>query len=441
MKMERIATCATALLLLTQQLVYATTRYVAPGGSHTSPFTSWATAANDIQSAVNVAANGNTVMVSNGTYSVGATIVVNKPITLKSVNGSAVTIIDGGNARRCLELSHGAIIDGFTISNGWAPGGAGLTAEGASVLNCVIRDNVAYSPEGARAGFGGGAQLTYTTIYNCIVENNHADTMAGGIDVYLGGVRIENTIIRNNSAGSMAGGVALEAAYSATSNVMVNCLVTGNHAGSLAGGVYALGGDGENTLVHVTVVGNSAGDTGGGVVEHSLLNISNSIIYGNDANSFSNFAYYSYSDKVSYSCIAPLVPGTMNTDANPMFINPSLGDYRLSAASPCIDAGVNVPGIHIDLDGLPRVLDGNGDGIATADMGCYEFWRMEIEPDVAGMNLKWAGSPDRTYVVYATSDLRIPFMPIATGIVGRTPFNIFTNDNPAVSMFYAVGIE
>ena len=74
--------------------------------------------------------------------------------------------------------------------------------------------------------------------------------------------------------------------------------------------------------------------------------------------------------------------GTGNIDADPMFVDPDNGDYRLAAGSPCIDAGDNtaVPaGITTDLDGNPRFVDdpstidsGNGDP-PIVDMGAFEF--------------------------------------------------------------------
>jgi hypothetical protein len=51
------------------------------------------------------------------------------------------------------------------------------------------------------------------------------------------------------------------------------------------------------------------------------------------------------------------------------------GDYHLHPISPCIDAGdpdYAAGPNETDLDGNPRVLDGNGDAVPVIDMGAYE---------------------------------------------------------------------
>jgi hypothetical protein len=64
-----------------------------------------------------------------------------------------------------------------------------------------------------------------------------------------------------------------------------------------------------------------------------------------------------------------------NISADPMFVDPAAGDYRLQRSSPCIDAGTNdAPGLpETDFDGTPRIDDGDGDGFAVVDMGAFEF--------------------------------------------------------------------
>ncbi|MFH1725631.1 MAG: NosD domain-containing protein [Elusimicrobiota bacterium] len=64
-----------------------------------------------------------------------------------------------------------------------------------------------------------------------------------------------------------------------------------------------------------------------------------------------------------------------NISADPLYVTPNRGDYRLRPDSPCVDAGTNdAPGLSdSDLDGNPRVFDGDGDVIAVVDMGAFEY--------------------------------------------------------------------
>jgi len=75
------------------------------------------------------------------------------------------------------------------------------------------------------------------------------------------------------------------------------------------------------------------------------------------------------------NCVINWGAGNINLD--PQFTN----GVRLRASSPCIDAGTNAfllmssnwtASITNDYDGLPRPLDGNGDGLAKFDIGAYE---------------------------------------------------------------------
>src|SRR5438477_3213262 len=71
----------------------------------TPPFTNWATAATNIQDAVDVALGDDEIVVTNGIYANGGRAVygtmtnrvaVDRPLTLRSVNGPEFTVIQGG---------------------------------------------------------------------------------------------------------------------------------------------------------------------------------------------------------------------------------------------------------------------------------------------------------------------------------------------------------
>jgi hypothetical protein len=178
------------------------TRYVnVSNASPVSPYTSWATAATKIQDAVDVALDGDLILVTNGVYETGAVamyvsgnvssnrVALTKPVTVRSVNGPLVTTIagyqvpgttNGDSGIRCVYLAHGAVLAGFTLTNGAtqvavefdfdeaqrAGGGVWCESPSAVVSNCVLTGNsAAYKGGGACGG----------TLNNCTLSGNSAN--------------------------------------------------------------------------------------------------------------------------------------------------------------------------------------------------------------------------------------------------------------------------
>ncbi len=82
----------------------------------------------------------------------------------------------------------------------------------------------------------------------------------------------------------------------------------------------------------------------------------------------------------SSPCDGQATPGDGSISLDPRFIEPLARDYHLLQASPCIDAGTNKTGASLDLDGNPRPVDGNRDGVATTDMGAHEYTGAVLHP-------------------------------------------------------------
>jgi hypothetical protein len=123
------------LFLLASGSANATVHYVDVNNTNPSPpYTSWATAATNIQDAVDVATAGDEIVVTNGVYATGGKAVygtmtnrvaVTTSLTVRSVNGPAYTLIQGyqvpgtvtGNqAIRCAYVTNGAVLAGFTLT-------------------------------------------------------------------------------------------------------------------------------------------------------------------------------------------------------------------------------------------------------------------------------------------------------------------------------------
>ena len=347
--------------ILTVQPASSPIHYVSLSGGHVSPFTSWATAATNIQAAVDVARDGETVLVTNGGYNSGGAVtpgyslsnrvVIAKPIRVQSVNGPAFTFIvgqgpSGETAVRCAYLTNGAQLCGFTLANGHTRdvgdindecGGGVFLHRGTMVSNCVLTCNSVVGEPGRGGGAFSIELAEGGLLVNCVLEENSAVRGGGAY-----GGELRNCIIRENTAG-YGGGVK--------NALLRNCLVVRNSAWGICGG--AKGCD----LVNCTVSGNGNGGAyeGGGMV--------NSVLYDNEG-----YNYTQINGPITYTCTTPLASGEGNVASDPQFVNLAVGNYRLQSISPCINAGTNQAWMvgATDLDGNPRLYAGG-----RVDMGAY----------------------------------------------------------------------
>lgn len=215
-----------------------------------------------------------------------------------------------------------------------------------------------------------------------------------GILATAGAIIIANNRIRNHSYGIDC---AL-AATSVTNNLVSNCSMYGINGG--ANGSFV-----NNTIVRNGTYGLSCialplriannivtlNGTGISAPPGTAALLSRNNVFGNTTNYVNTAA------------------GSSAVSADPKLVDPVSGDYHLMPGSPCIDAGAAVEGVPTaDLDGAVRPKDGNGDGTAAADIGCYEApGNYRTIPDAKKVSdgtpvglygIVTAGLPDRSYI-------------------------------------------
>ncbi len=309
-------------MLLLSAIAQAAERYVSLSGSHLPPFTSWAEAATNIQAAIDAANEGDTIWVTNGVYNSGGKIMagdlvnrvaLDKAVTVQSVNGPAVTVIEGQRdfetstgalATRAAWLTNGAVLSGFTLR-------AGQTRASGDTISL-------------RNGGGVWCVSTNAVVTNSLIVGNAAATLGGG--AFRGTLR--NCLLKENGAGS--GGGAAEA-------ILINCAVIGNDASLQGGGAFT------GMLTNCTVSGNAAGTEGGGTRTASAYN---TIIWNNRAPNGSNYLAGNF----AFSCTSPLPPGAGNTATNPMLL---ADGQHLASESPVRTAGNPTFASGLDIDGQP----------------------------------------------------------------------------------------
>ena len=304
--------------------------YVSTDGANVFPYATTENAANgtatafaDAIAATRVSSEAaSRIEVAPGDYPLAAHIALDKAVTMRGTGGAAQTVLrraaNGSSApvHRVLNvLFTGAVVDGFTIRNGYinyhqSAGGGVLVLSGGMLQNCIVTANWV----------------------------NHKESIGGGGVLIFNGGTVRNCLIAQNDNYRYGGGVA---AIDAPANARFeNCTIVGNrvlNAEWYGGGTYA------GTYLNCIIAGNI--NTGGDV------------------------AYVDrYGGTYTYTLSPGLSTGEGNIDDTPTFIDNDGSNYRLTSTSPGVNAGLLQLWMEgaTDLAGAPRIVGRH------VDLGAYE---------------------------------------------------------------------
>ena len=294
-----------------------------------------------IQSAIDASASSDTILVYDGTYMENIDF-KGKAITVVSLNGPENTTINGNQNGSCVKFISGetsaTVLSGFTITNGTG-----------TIVSGIQR-------------FGGGIYCyngSQPTIHNCIITGNSAVAgSGGGISCWYASAVIKNCIIKNNSNHGISNSFGIGV-------TVVNCLITDNYGTDYGGGIRT-GGGSSPTIINCTIVRNdSYHHVNTGINAISGGTVINSIVRDNVGQDVS---IIQGATSVTYSNMEGGYTGTGNIDVDPLFVNATGNDFRLTDKSPCIGAGTISGASSKDIEGNPRP---NPAG-SSPDMGAFE---------------------------------------------------------------------
>ena len=309
---------------------------------------------NNVNSSTRNAANGGVILNASESRLVASTFICNKaggaPVRITSAN----TYVEDCNFLTNLYVNSYANQNGGAIH-------ATPSSSAIYIRRCRFIGNAGNESGACYLNRGG-------IVSDCLFQGNEAFYHSSCIRGWYGSGTIDRCVFIDNVGNDH--GVFC---FSETTITVRNCLFAGNRSKGGAPGVITSGRN--NHFQNCTFYGNRSltGGTHALYLSHASASVKNCIFYNNGPAADSRNAYVASSANIQNTCYPEAAQGntTGNFAANPLFIDAENGDFHLQYGSPCIDAGQEL--LTDDLDGDERPQDGNVDGVAASDLGCYEM--------------------------------------------------------------------
>ena len=348
----------------------------------------------DIVAAVGVCASGATVTVHDGEYVLSQTVTLDKPLTIRSVNGrDTVTLKSADPANKTIVvLNHpDAKVDGLTFTGNTGTPAVSIRPNGGTVDNSAFVQNL---------GGGSGTALTTESptavVRRTIFTRNKGNW--GSVYVKNGGL-FDSCLFYGNQA-SYGGGVYIEQNYGSALSEQtrfLNCTFYDNEAKNLqCADLYDFRGG--NIFVN-TILTDANIDAGNGAFA------TNCVIVGGKLK---------YQASVNISTVAPVFADAAN------------GNYLPAAGSPLIDGGAALESLAAtDVYGRSRV---SGEAI---DIGAAE---VPLDNLAVDLSCDFARCPFR-------EGLSATVVPAVVGGAGATLAWTVTRHDGVVAAAVETGVE
>jgi PKD repeat protein len=386
-------------------------------------------------------ANCGVIQIGGAGYSLSGQL-INAPAQISDfqINGNTFSTANPGNSSSAIfitttfNMTSGATISDAVISNNTFSGqfeaiNIGTAGTGNVIENITVSNNsFSQMTSSGTSAVEVSAEQTNNAVYGVqIVQNTFTNNLQGAVIDINGassGNSIQNTLIARNvfSGNLQALGAAAGVDSNSANNLIANTQIVDNlieltgfngQGSATIQVVDSQSGGTNNKVTGVSFVnntinnGNSSDPPGWGMWITSSggvtgVSIWNTIFWGLETSP--PLSGIASPGQVSYSIIdqAGFSGVNHNINADPLFVNPSQGDFHLQSGSPARGAGITAGAPALDLDCQPRG--------SPPSIGAYEFGGPNICPSTYSAPLTatpTSGTPPLV-VAFTASGLALP---------------------------------
>ncbi|OGO60744.1 MAG: hypothetical protein A2029_10550 [Chloroflexi bacterium RBG_19FT_COMBO_47_9] len=376
---------------------------------------------------VDACGSGDPVITDTITFDVEGTISIISQLSITDggplvIDGAGAIAIDGGNSVRIFYTDTGAdlTLRSLHLVDGYADAGGGIANNGTVVI-------IGSTLSGNTSTWGGGiANMGILTVTNSTFSGNNGDGIlnnagvlnisnstfsdnhGSGIYNFVGEAVLSESTFSGNIT-SLGGGI-----YNNSTLYLTKSTIAGNNA-SQGGGIYNYGGS--LIISNSTLSNNNADSIGGGIRNMATVTIYNSTLLGNNAIEDGGGVHNSWTltaintiianNPTGGDCSSAIIDGGHNISSDDTCgFDPANGSmpntdpllsplqdnggptwtHALLPQSPAIDSGDDAQCPATDQRGVPRPLDGDGDGWAVCDIGSYELEGQYVSPGMVNIS-------------------------------------------------------